>query len=296
MNIINKRTRQAGYVTRMVKMEECKIQSANLTLKEQFGQMFWEDNIRMGLWSCVGFSRTLAGIRFRCSTRLNATASVTLLYLGSGNKTYYWQEYSYNRFPTLCMLLYALPVLCRLRQSARSASHWSRLSADGSYQHRCAQNGYVTRGCKGVWWKGRMTCIQGYGGGVDAWNFFLLPFENAWSFASTFPYSSQHGTYKGKVKIHPRTCYGGPEGELRCSSTLSLTSAQDDGWPAPRPGHITPGNAPVTITQEAGWGPGSVWTGAENLASHRDSIPGTSSSQRVAIPTELSRPIRSMVA
>ena len=25
------------------------------------------------------------------------------------------------------------------------------------------------------------------------------------------------------------------------------------------------------------WAPGSVWTGAENLASHRDSIPGRSS-------------------
>jgi len=29
--------------------------------------------------------------------------------------------------------------------------------------------------------------------------------------------------------------------------------------------------------QEAGWTLGSVWTGAQNLAPHRDSIPGSSS-------------------
>ena len=33
----------------------------------------------------------------------------------------------------------------------------------------------------------------------------------------------------------------------------------------------------VPIVQEAGWAPGPVWTGAENLAPHRDSIPGPSS-------------------
>jgi len=37
---------------------------------------------------------------------------------------------------------------------------------------------------------------------------------------------------------------------------------------------FTPGKDPVPIVQEAGWAPGPVWTGAENLASHRDSIPG----------------------
>ena len=29
---------------------------------------------------------------------------------------------------------------------------------------------------------------------------------------------------------------------------------------------ITPGKNPVPIVQEAGWPPGQVWTGAENLA------------------------------
>ena len=37
---------------------------------------------------------------------------------------------------------------------------------------------------------------------------------------------------------------------------------------------FTPGKDPVRIVQEAGWAPGPVWTGAENLAPHRNSIPG----------------------
>jgi hypothetical protein len=40
------------------------------------------------------------------------------------------------------------------------------------------------------------------------------------------------------------------------------------GWGVsvtPRP-HSTPGKDPVPIVQEAGWTPGPVWTGAENLA------------------------------
>ena len=38
------------------------------------------------------------------------------------------------------------------------------------------------------------------------------------------------------------------------------------GGSAPRPGRFTPGKDPVSIVQEAGWAPGPVWTGAENLA------------------------------
>ena len=34
---------------------------------------------------------------------------------------------------------------------------------------------------------------------------------------------------------------------------------------------------PALIVQEAVWAPGTVWTGGENLAPHRDSIPGPSS-------------------
>ena len=49
------------------------------------------------------------------------------------------------------------------------------------------------------------------------------------------------------------------------------------GWGVrvtPRP-LFTPGKFPVPIVQEAGWAPGPFWTGAENLAPHRDSIPPT---------------------
>ena len=35
---------------------------------------------------------------------------------------------------------------------------------------------------------------------------------------------------------------------------------------APHPGRFTPGKDPVPIVKEAGWAPGSVWKGAENLA------------------------------
>jgi hypothetical protein len=35
----------------------------------------------------------------------------------------------------------------------------------------------------------------------------------------------------------------------------------------PHPGHYTQGKDTVSIVQEAGWVPGSVWTGAETLAS-----------------------------
>jgi hypothetical protein len=38
-------------------------------------------------------------------------------------------------------------------------------------------------------------------------------------------------------------------------------------WSTPRPGRFTPGNDLVPIAQEAGWAPGPVWTGAENLDS-----------------------------
>ena len=53
---------------------------------------------------------------------------------------------------------------------------------------------------------------------------------------------------------------------------------------------LYPGIDPVPIVQEAGWAPGPVWTGAENLAPNRDSVSGPSSQYRVAIPTEISRP------
>jgi hypothetical protein len=38
------------------------------------------------------------------------------------------------------------------------------------------------------------------------------------------------------------------------------------GWSASRPGRLYPEKDPVTVVQEAGWAPGPVWTGAEDLA------------------------------
>jgi len=62
------------------------------------------------------------------------------------------------------------------------------------------------------------------------------------------------------------------------SFTLSLTSAVDGGgWSMPGPGRFTSGKDPVPIVQKAGWASVPVCTGAENLAPHRDSIPGPSS-------------------
>jgi len=49
--------------------------------------------------------------------------------------------------------------------------------------------------------------------------------------------------------------------------TLPSTSAPDGGgWSEPGPGSFTPENDPVPVVQEAGWAPGPVWIGAENLA------------------------------
>jgi len=46
-----------------------------------------------------------------------------------------------------------------------------------------------------------------------------------------------------------------------------LTTALEGGEGlASRPGHFTPGKVLVPLVQEAGWAPGPVWTGAENLA------------------------------
>jgi hypothetical protein len=44
-----------------------------------------------------------------------------------------------------------------------------------------------------------------------------------------------------------------------------------------RPGRFTPEKCPVPIEWDAEYALGPVWTGAENLAPQRDSIPGPSS-------------------
>ena len=59
--------------------------------------------------------------------------------------------------------------------------------------------------------------------------------------------------YKGKGTVHPRTGHEGPEGELRYSSTLSLTSALDGGgWSTPRPGRFTLGKTRYPLHRRLG--------------------------------------------
>ena len=63
---------------------------------------------------------------------------------------------------------------------------------------------------------------------------------------------------------------------------------------ASRPGRsLPPGKNPVPIVQEAGWAPGPVWTGAENLASTGIRFPERPAPLPVAVPTELPGPHKS---
>jgi hypothetical protein len=57
----------------------------------------------------------------------------------------------------------------------------------------------------------------------------------------------------------------------------------------PRP-LSTPGTDPVPIVQEAGWSPGPVWTGAENIATTGIRSPDRPARSSVAIPTTLPGP------
>ena len=97
---------------------------------------------------------------------------------------------------------------------------------------------------------------------------------------------------EGKV-LH-RTRHESPEGEQRYNSILSLTSALDgNGWSTTRPGRFTPGKDPVPLVQKAGWAPGPVRTGAENLAppvfDPRTVQPVASRYTDGAIPTHVTR-------
>ena len=72
---------------------------------------------------------------------------------------------------------------------------------------------------------------------------------------------------KVEVKFLPRTGHEGPEGEQMYSSTLPSTSTLDGvGDQRHAQATLPPGKDPVPIVQEAGWAPGPVWTGVENLA------------------------------
>jgi hypothetical protein len=74
-------------------------------------------------------------------------------------------------------------------------------------------------------------------------------------------------TVQGKGIVHPSICHEGPEKQLRYSCTLSLTSALDKvcGQRRTTAGFTSRKN-PVPIVWDAGWAPGTVWTGAKELA------------------------------
>ena len=58
---------------------------------------------------------------------------------------------------------------------------------------------------------------------------------------------------------------------------FSLTLALDGGGSSTtRHGRFTPGKDPLPIVQYVGCDTGPVWTDVENLAPHRNSIPGVS--------------------
>ena len=91
-----------------------------------------------------------------------------------------------------------------------------------------------------------------------------------------------------KIKFTPRTGHEGTQGgvEVQLYSFFNLGARW--GWvvnATPRP--LYPGTNLVLTVQVAGWAPGPVWMGAENLAPHQDSILGPSSPQRNAIPTTI---------
>jgi len=62
------------------------------------------------------------------------------------------------------------------------------------------------------------------------------------------------------------------------SSTLPLTSALDGvGGQRHASATLPPGKTRYPLCRRLGGAPGPVWTVAENLVPHRDSIPGPSS-------------------
>jgi len=70
-----------------------------------------------------------------------------------------------------------------------------------------------------------------------------------------------------KSKVHPRTGHEGPDGESRHNCTLPLTSAIDGVGGQPLvSAALYPWERPDTHVRKAGWAPGPVWTGAEDLA------------------------------
>ena len=94
-------------------------------------------------------------------------------------------------------------------------------------------------------------------------------------------------------RFHPFTGHEGPQGEYRYSSTLFQTSALEGGeGSALRPGStLPPGKTWYPLYRRLG-GPQGRSGLVRKISLHRDSIPGPSSPQAVAIPTALPGPRR----
>ena len=92
--------------------------------------------------------------------------------------------------------------------------------------------------------------------------------------SSIFPKHPSDPRKMGKVKVLPVQATKA----IRVGRGITLPFLRPWHWRGgwgltPRPGRFTPRKKPVPIVQEVGWAAGPVWTGAENLATHRDSIP-----------------------
>jgi len=86
------------------------------------------------------------------------------------------------------------------------------------------------------------------------------------------------GSGKGKGKVHLRTGHEGSGGDMYIVSLfLQPRHLMGVGGQRHAEAALPPGKDPVPIVDKVGWAPGPAWTGAENLASHWDSIPGPSS-------------------
>ena len=107
------------------------------------------------------------------------------------------------------------------------------------------------------------------------------------------PFQNTYCTSKDvdQVGFHPVIGHEGPQGEQRYSSILSLTSVIEVGeGSASRPNRILPRERPSTHCT-VGWV--GLRAGLDRCGKsrpHRDSIPGPSNPQAVAIPTTLPGP------
>ena len=69
-----------------------------------------------------------------------------------------------------------------------------------------------------------------------------------------------------QVKFTPEKTTKAQKGNRGIALLFFNLHARWGGWTTPRPGRFTPQKDLIPIAKEAGWVPGRVWTGAENLA------------------------------